>query len=501
MTTGKLRERRARAAETTLSFTGSGGARLDLMVRVSADGAAYRYVLPGPGGVTIRREASSFTLPTGAPAWLLPYSPNYENVRVQTTAGGSCRRRLRLPVAVRRRTAPMCCSPRPTWTAATPAPGSRTPPAPAVTRSRSPTPQVSSRTGPLATPWRTAVVGDLATVTGLDAGRRPRAAVEARRHLVGEAGHGGLVLAVRTRQPARPDPAEAVRRLRRPQRLAVRAHRRGLERRLGARASSATPAPVASTCCSGSTGPPWTPPPSATRCCRWSSRWGVAGVKVDFMDSDSQARFRWYDDILAATAEHQLMVNFHGATIPRGAAAHLAARDDARGGPRRRAVPYPRSDEHDVPVHPQRRRQHGLHAGRLRRVRPGHDRARTRSPAAVVFESGWQHPADKPESYEARPEALRTLNQLPAVWDETTPARRPTRPGGRTCARAPATAGTSAASPRSPRRRSRRRWASLAAAGGWLRRCATAPDGLVREARIVERTDRSPCRWLTKAAS
>lgn len=36
------------------------------------------------------------------------------------------------------------------------------------------------------------------------------------------------------------------------------------------------------------------------------------------MDSESQSRFQWYDDILKATAEHRLMVNFHGATVPNG---------------------------------------------------------------------------------------------------------------------------------------------------------------------------------------
>jgi len=46
--------------------------------------------------------------------------------------------------------------------------------------------------------------------------------------------------------------------------------------------------------------------------------WGVKGVKVDFMDSDSQARYQWYDAILADTAKLHLMVNFHGATIPHG---------------------------------------------------------------------------------------------------------------------------------------------------------------------------------------
>src|SRR4029453_3365263 len=49
----------------------------------------------------------------------------------------------------------------------------------------------------------------------------------------------------------------------------------------------------------------------------WKS-WGVAGLKIDFIQSDSQATMKGYDQILAATARHKLMVDFHGATVPRG---------------------------------------------------------------------------------------------------------------------------------------------------------------------------------------
>lgn len=41
--------------------------------------------------------------------------------------------------------------------------------------------------------------------------------------------------------------------------------------------------------------------------------WGIAGVKIDFMDRDDQEMVQWYEKITAAAAEHQLMVNFHGA--------------------------------------------------------------------------------------------------------------------------------------------------------------------------------------------
>jgi alpha-glucosidase len=41
--------------------------------------------------------------------------------------------------------------------------------------------------------------------------------------------------------------------------------------------------------------------------------WGIAGVKIDFMDRDDQEMVRWYEKITRAAADNQLMVNFHGA--------------------------------------------------------------------------------------------------------------------------------------------------------------------------------------------
>lgn len=48
--------------------------------------------------------------------------------------------------------------------------------------------------------------------------------------------------------------------------------------------------------------------------------WGFAGVKIDFMNSDSQETVRWYADVLAAAARHRLMVDLHGAYKPTGLA-------------------------------------------------------------------------------------------------------------------------------------------------------------------------------------
>ncbi|HOF10100.1 MAG TPA: glycoside hydrolase family 97 protein [Opitutaceae bacterium] len=48
--------------------------------------------------------------------------------------------------------------------------------------------------------------------------------------------------------------------------------------------------------------------------------WGFAGVKIDFMNSDSQETVRWYADVLAAAAKHKLLVDLHGAYKPTGLA-------------------------------------------------------------------------------------------------------------------------------------------------------------------------------------
>jgi alpha-glucosidase len=47
-------------------------------------------------------------------------------------------------------------------------------------------------------------------------------------------------------------------------------------------------------------------------------KWGIAGVKIDFMNRDDQDMVNWYEKIAKAAAERHLMVNFHGAFKPTG---------------------------------------------------------------------------------------------------------------------------------------------------------------------------------------
>lgn len=45
---------------------------------------------------------------------------------------------------------------------------------------------------------------------------------------------------------------------------------------------------------------------------------GVSGVKIDFFGGDGQSMIAYYHHILKDAAKHKLLVNFHGATLPRG---------------------------------------------------------------------------------------------------------------------------------------------------------------------------------------
>lgn len=45
---------------------------------------------------------------------------------------------------------------------------------------------------------------------------------------------------------------------------------------------------------------------------------GIAGTKIDFFGGDGQSFMQYYIDVLEAAAKHKIMVNFHGATLPRG---------------------------------------------------------------------------------------------------------------------------------------------------------------------------------------
>ncbi|MRG60301.1 glycoside hydrolase family 97 [Agromyces sp. CFH 90414] len=145
--------------------------------------------------------------------------------------------------------------------------------------------------------------------------------------------------------------------------------------------------------------------------------WGVSGIKVDFMDSDSQDIHRWYDQIAADTAKHHLMINFHGSSLPTGLQRtwpHVMAYESVRGAEnginpeRSLIVPFTRNVVGSMDWTPVTFSRGNGNSSKAHEVA-----------MAIVYESGWQHASDKPESYAAEPNAVPFLQNLPESWEET----------------------------------------------------------------------------------
>ncbi|WP_307543159.1 glycoside hydrolase family 97 catalytic domain-containing protein [Streptomyces sp. V3I8] len=416
-TTGKQRRRTAPMTEARFSFAKDDGARLDLLVRVSDDGFAYRYVLPGKDRVTVLGEASAFQVPGDATAWLMPYTPNYERPRTETTASGAAAGDYGYPSLFRAGGSYVLLTESDVDGRYA---GSRL--AHEAGSGRYTVELADERiasSGPLATPWRTAVIGDLATVTEStlvdDLAPDSRVADTSWIH-PGKvawswlAGFGAAQRSLETQQRFVDYSAahgweytlvdDGWKTEDWMPRLIQYAQRRGVKILLWMH---------------------WTDLDTAAEREETLDKvkaWGAAGLKIDFMDSDAQERFRWYDDILEATAERELLVNFHGSTLPHGIQRtwpHVMSMEAVYGAEQGSVsltdvttLPFTRNVVGSMDYTPM-----GFQFG-----------TRTTSEAAelalsVVYESGFQNFAGSVEAYRSRPELERFLEQVPTVWDET----------------------------------------------------------------------------------
>jgi len=155
---------------------------------------------------------------------------------------------------------------------------------------------------------------------------------------------------------------------------------------------------------------------------------GAVGIKVDFFQGDSQTMLRRYHCILEEAAAHQLMVNFHGATLPRGwrrTWPNLMTMEAVVGAEMYDFHAWfpPAAPRHNTilaftrnVVGPMDYTPVTFSNKRYPHVTTyGHELA-----LAVVFESGWQHFADSPARYRSLPSAVKAfLREVPASWDET----------------------------------------------------------------------------------
>ena len=162
-------------------------------------------------------------------------------------------------------------------------------------------------------------------------------------------------------------------------------------------------------------------------------KWGVSGVKVDFMNRDDQEMVNFYQETVAKAAEHHLTVDFHGAYKPTGLRRtypNLLTREGVMG------LEYSKVSYRETPMHTTTIPFTRMLAGpmdytpgcfsnatreqfRPREVQPMCQGTRASQLAMyVVYLSPLVMISDYPENYDHKP-GMEFLDKVPTVWDET----------------------------------------------------------------------------------
>jgi alpha-glucosidase len=162
-------------------------------------------------------------------------------------------------------------------------------------------------------------------------------------------------------------------------------------------------------------------------------KWGIAGVKIDFMDRSDQWMVNWYRTAAKKAAEHHLMLDFHGAFKPDGMQRtypNVLTREGVMG------AEYNKWSARITPRHDVTLAFTRMLAGPMDYTPGGFDNvtrenfvARNRAPMVmgtrahhtalfVVFESELQMVSDSPDAYDGQKE-IEFLKAVPSSWDET----------------------------------------------------------------------------------
>ncbi len=162
-------------------------------------------------------------------------------------------------------------------------------------------------------------------------------------------------------------------------------------------------------------------------------KWGVAGVKIDFMNRDDQEMVNFYYQMARTAARYHLVVDFHGAFKPTGMRRTYPNQLTREGvmGMEYSKWSYRTTPYHDV-ILPFTRMLAGpmdytpgcfnnatKEQFKPRQINPMCQGTRAHQLAMyVVFFSPLQMLSDYPEIYDHNP-GMAFLDQVPTVWDET----------------------------------------------------------------------------------
>jgi alpha-glucosidase len=164
-------------------------------------------------------------------------------------------------------------------------------------------------------------------------------------------------------------------------------------------------------------------------------RWGVKGLKVDFMQRDDQKVINFYHKLCKEAAKRRMLVDFHGAIRPATMTRtwpNILSTEGVRGLEQSKWSKLA-NPEHDVTL-PFSRMFLGpmdytpgamINSGNEKYFAPIFERPMSLGTRChqlamyVVYESPLQMLADSPSRYLKEPEVMEFLGPVPTVWDET----------------------------------------------------------------------------------
>lgn len=163
-------------------------------------------------------------------------------------------------------------------------------------------------------------------------------------------------------------------------------------------------------------------------------RWGIKGIKVDFMQRADQYMVNYYEKVVREAAERKLLVDFHGAFKPAGlrrAYPNLVSYEGLKGMEHNkwsRAI----TPEHDLTLPfirmvagPMDFTPGAMDNAQQRNFFPRYQRPMSQGTRChqlamyVIYESALQMLADNPSSYYREKEFTRFLARIPTVYDES----------------------------------------------------------------------------------
>lgn len=159
--------------------------------------------------------------------------------------------------------------------------------------------------------------------------------------------------------------------------------------------------------------------------------WGIAGVKIDFMDRSDQVMVNYYENVAKEAAKHQILVDFHGAFKPAGLEykyPNVISYEGVRGMEQMDGckpdnslyLPFMRNAVGPMDYTPGA--MISMQPEVYRSERPNSASIGTRAyqlALFVVFESGLQMLADNPTNYYREKECTDFITSVPTTWDET----------------------------------------------------------------------------------